>query len=93
MLDATARRLIGFRLNDVGAWLAATGLKPNVVTIGGLAIGVLIIPVLAFQVFGFALIIILFNRLLDGLDGAIARSSGITDLGGYLDIVADFLFY
>jgi len=93
MLDATARRLIGSRLNDVGAWLAATGLKPNVVTIGGLAIGVLIIPVLAFQVFGFALIIILFNRLLDGLDGAIARTSGIADLGGYLDIVADFLFY
>ena len=93
MLDATARRLIGSRLNDTGAWLADTGLKPNVVTIGGLAFGVLIIPVLAFEAYGIALIIVLFNRLLDGLDGAIARSSGITDLGGYLDIVADFLFY
>ena len=32
-------------------------------------------------------------RLADGLDGAIARHAGITDLGGYLDIVLDFLFY
>ena len=57
MLDATARRLFGSRLNDAGAWLADTGLKPNVVTIGGLAIGVLIIPVLAFEAYGLALII------------------------------------
>ena len=36
---------------------------------------------------------ILANRLADGLDGAVARESGATDLGGYLDIVIDFLFY
>ena len=28
-----------------------------------------------------------------GLDGAIARSLGPSDLGGYLDILCDFLFY
>lgn len=34
------------------------------------------------------------NRLLDGLDGAVARASdGASDRGGYLDLVADFITY
>ena len=33
------------------------------------------------------------NRLADGLDGAVARVNGWTDLGGYLDITLDFFFY
>ncbi len=37
--------------------------------------------------------LIVANRLADGLDGAVARRNGITDLGGYLDIVLDFIFY
>ena len=30
---------------------------------------------------------------MDGLDGAVARAGRKTDLGGYLDIVFDFIFY
>ena len=37
--------------------------------------------------------LILLNRLLDGLDGAVARATHPTDFGGFLDIVADFVFY
>ncbi len=34
------------------------------------------------------------NRVLDGLDGAVARAHGTTtDRGGYLDLVADFVTY
>ncbi len=33
------------------------------------------------------------NRVADGLDGALARRLGPTDLGGYLDIALDFFFY
>ncbi|MGQ7148234.1 CDP-alcohol phosphatidyltransferase family protein, partial [Escherichia sp. SS-MK2] len=40
-----------------------------------------------------ALVVILLNRLLDGLDGALARRRGLTDAGGFLDISLDFLFY
>lgn len=40
-----------------------------------------------------ALIFLAFNRLADGLDGAVARRQGTTDLGAYLDIVADFLLW
>jgi len=40
-----------------------------------------------------ALAAILLNRLADGVDGAVARRTHLTDLGGYLDIVCDFVFY
>ena len=30
---------------------------------------------------------------MDGLDGALARIQGTTDVGGFLDIVLDFIFY
>ena len=33
------------------------------------------------------------SRVLDGLDGATARASRLTDRGGFLDIVFDFIFY
>ena len=40
-----------------------------------------------------AFVLILLNRLCDGLDGAIARATAPTDFGGFLDIVFDFIFY
>ena len=40
-----------------------------------------------------ALLVILLNRLIDGLDGAIARHQGPTAFGGYLDIMCDMGFY
>src|SRR3546814_1217422 len=48
---------------------------------------------LALGSYGGALALILLNRLADGLDGAVARHARVSDLGGYLDIVLDFLFY
>jgi phosphatidylglycerophosphate synthase len=40
-----------------------------------------------------ALALFAMNRLLDGLDGAIARASRRTDRGGFIDIVFDFAIY
>jgi phosphatidylglycerophosphate synthase len=39
------------------------------------------------------LVFIVLNRIFDGLDGAIARINGPTELGGYLDILCDYVFY
>jgi phosphatidylglycerophosphate synthase len=36
---------------------------------------------------------LLVSRLMDGLDGAVARETTPTDRGGFLDITLDFLFY
>jgi len=69
-------------------------LGPTGLTIGGLGLG-LVGVYGAFQGFyGLALGFWLGNRLADGLDGAVARLTGKnSDLGGYLDILADFLVY
>ena len=93
MLDAPLRRVIDRPLDTVGRRLAAAGVPADAVTLAGFAVGLLAIPLLAGELYGAALAAILANRLADGLDGAVARRRGATDLGGYLDIVCDFLFY
>ena len=72
---------------------ARLGISANNITWAGFLIGVGAWAMLALQSYGWALALILANRLADGLDGAVARHRRITDLGGYLDIVLDFLFY
>ena len=93
MLDAAMRRVIDPPLGTAGRRLAALGVRPNAVTISGFVIGMAAVPLLAFEWYWLALVVILVNRLFDGLDGAVARNWEITDLGGYLDIVCDFVFY
>lgn len=93
MLDAPIRRLIDPLLNRAGKTLAGLGLSANAVTFSGFAIGMLSVPLLAIGQYELALAAILVNRVMDGLDGAIAKQLGSTDLGGYLDIVLDFIFY
>src|SRR5260370_135540 len=53
----------------------------------------LAVPLLAGAHYGWALVVILLNRLIDGLDGAIARRGSPSPFGGYLDIVCDMAFY
>jgi phosphatidylglycerophosphate synthase len=93
MLDPYARRLIDPPLNRVGRALAARGLSANGITLTGLALGLISALVIALGAPGWALIPLLASRLMDGLDGAVARATRKTDFGGYLDIWADFLFY
>ncbi|WGH78447.1 CDP-alcohol phosphatidyltransferase family protein [Jannaschia ovalis] len=93
MLDPAARRLIDPPLNRLGHALAARGASANAVTLLGLALGLLSALVIALGAPGWALIPLLASRLMDGLDGAVARATRKTDFGGYLDIWADFIFY
>lgn len=93
MLDSYMRRLIDPPLDCAGRRLAAIGVSANAVTVAGFAVGLLAIPLLAVQWYGWALAAILLNRLADGLDGAVARHATLTDFGGYLDIVCDFIVY
>ena len=93
MFDAALRRLIDPPLNRAGLFLHQRGVSANAVTVFGFVIGIGALPALALGRADIALACILLNRLMDGVDGAIARQAGPTDLGGYLDIVLDFLFY
>ncbi|MEC9069563.1 MAG: CDP-alcohol phosphatidyltransferase family protein [SAR324 cluster bacterium] len=65
----------------------------NTMTLVGFGIGIITVPLLWVKLYSLALVVILINRLFDGLDGAVARRNGITSLGGFLDITCDFIFY
>jgi phosphatidylglycerophosphate synthase len=93
MLDAAARRLIDPPLNQAGRRLAGLGVTADGVTLAGLALGLLAAATIALDQPGWALLPLLASRLMDGLDGAVARASRKTDFGGYLDIACDFAFY
>jgi len=93
MIDAQFRRYMDPPLDAIARGLHNTGITANQVTITGFIIGLSVIPLLSFQLYMAALTAIIINRFADGLDGAIARDRGITDAGGYLDIVLDFIFY
>lgn len=93
MFDARLRPLIDPALNRMGAALARRGVTANGATLAGAALGALAGMAIAWQLPLLGLALILASRLLDGLDGAIARATRPTDLGGYLDIVGDYVFY
>ena len=69
------------------------GWTASQVTVAGFVIGLLAIPMIAFESYEIGLLLILVNRLCDGLDGAVARLTEQTDRGGFLDITLDFIFY
>lgn len=73
--------------------LSAAGLRADRVTLAGLGLAVLCLAALALGWPGAGLVLIAANRVLDGLDGALARVQGPTDRGAFLDIAADFVFY
>lgn len=93
MLDTVFRPLINRPLDAAGRYLARRGISANSVTLTGLATGLLAAACIATGFFLPALALILLNRVLDGLDGAVARAGMPTDSGGYLDIVVDYVFY
>jgi len=93
MLDAVLRPVIDRPLNAAGTELARRGFSANTVTATGLATGLLSAGAVAMHWYGTALVLLVLNRVLDGLDGAVARATAATDSGGYLDIVVDYVFY
>ena len=93
MFDVQVRKLIDPPLEALANGLSRTNVTANQVTLLGFALGMFALPLLAAKLYMPALVLIAANRLLDGLDGALARVTGATDTGAYLDIVFDFVFY
>src|SRR3546814_8220653 len=83
MLDARLRKLIDPPLDALGRGLAGRGVSANSVTWTAFLVGCGAWALLALGSFGWALALILLNRLGDGLDGAVARHARMSDLGGY----------
>jgi phosphatidylglycerophosphate synthase len=93
MIDAALLPLQRRLLDPVARQIASMGIGADHLTLTGFVIGTLAVPALAFEQFGLALILIALNRVIDGLDGAVARVTAPTDRGAFLDIALDFAFY
>lgn len=93
MFDARLRKLIDPPLNRIASLVVRSGVGANAITLAGAALVIPLFYALLAQNWLLALALLLANRVLDGLDGAVARLRGPTAWGGYLDSLCDYLFY
>lgn len=93
MFDARIRPYIDPALNALGRSAAKLGISANMVTLSGILPALVAGFAIAHHHYLTALVLIFLNRVMDGIDGAVARVRGITDFGGYLDTLADYVFY
>ena len=93
MLDRLARRCVDPFLEPAATMLAALEVPATTITVSGFVLGITGCLAISQGYFLTGLTFIVLNRLADGLDGAVARQTQITDYGGFLDIVCDLIFY
>jgi len=94
MFDARLAAWIKPCIDGIAVRLAGRGLKANHITFAGFLIGLAGCGLIANRHYTAGLVILLVSRLLDALDGAVARVIGsASDRGGFLDITLDFIFY
>jgi phosphatidylglycerophosphate synthase len=100
VIDAPLRRVLNRPLVMLARVVDVRWVSPDRLTVAGLTIGVGSAALAAMQWWGLALAAWLVSRLLDGLDGALARrrrsqnpEAKASEAGGFLDITADFVVY
>lgn len=94
MLDRFITPVIKPILTPFVASLHKRNISADQITFYGFIIGMLAVPLLAFNLWYWALAVIVINRIFDGIDGQLARyANQSSSAGGFLDITLDFLFY
>ncbi len=93
MIDSRLLPLQRAVLERPARLIAATGISADMLSAIGFLVGLAACIALANGQFMVALVLIIANRTLDGLDGAVARIVGPTNRGAFLDIAFDFVFY
>lgn len=100
MIDASARRALSRPLEWFAGLIDLPWITPNRLTVLGMLVGLSSAALAGFQLWLPALLAWLLSRVLDGLDGTLARRrrrgqspARQSEVGGFLDIVADFVVY
>ena len=93
MMDRLVQQALRPVMTQAARGLVRLGVGADAISVTGFAIGMAAAGAIAFQQYTAGLALMLLSRLLDGLDGAVARATAPTDRGGFLDITLDFLFY
>ena len=69
-------------------------IHPNHISVAALGVGLASVVAVTQGQIGLGLAFWAGNRILDGLDGVVARCHGTqSDFGGYLDLLLDFVIY
>lgn len=93
MLDKYSLRLVKPCLSAIARRLYTAGVHADQASVAGFMLGMLGVVAITFEQYIPALVLILLNRIADGIDGELARLTMPTDSGAYLDITLDFVFY
>ncbi|WAB82971.1 CDP-alcohol phosphatidyltransferase family protein [Microcella daejeonensis] len=100
MLDRRARALLARPVDLITRAVDRPGITPDGLTLAGLGLGLASALAAGLQLWALALVLWLVSRVVDGVDGALARRrradgrlSSDSQAGGFLDITADFVVY
>lgn len=93
LLDKHVVPRLKLPLSALASKIDEHGTGADQVTVAGFGAGVLCVLALAMGWYTLGLLLLLLNRLADGVDGELARISGSSDAGAFLDITLDFCFY
>ena len=93
MFDGQINKILKPSLDLFAKKLSQFKIQANTVTFTGFFFGLCCFYFIINEMFIYASIFLFLNRFCDGLDGALARLIGKTDIGAFYDIISDFLFY
>ena len=93
MIDAKLNNFLRPYLSFLAKIIIKLNISANIITFLGFFLGLCCFySIINFYFMG-AFLFLVLNRLCDGLDGAVARLLGPTDIGAIYDITLDFVFY
>ncbi len=93
MRDASLRQKKDDFLNPLANRLLGA-VHPNVISVIAMVVGLMSVAAVMGRLFWLGLALWIANRILDGLDGVVARvHNKQSDFGGYLDLLLDFVIY
>jgi phosphatidylglycerophosphate synthase len=93
MFDPIFTRVLRAPLAKGAEALAERHISATQVTLGGFAAAVLCATAVAYGFYWLGFLLLIANRVADGVDGALARMTHPTDFGAYLDMVLDFVAF
>ena len=93
MLDKKLNLFFRPILTKIAKVLINRKFTSNQITLFGFILGIFSFIFLSLGMIYIALLFFILNRIFDGVDGTLARLSKPTDLGGFYDIISDFVIY
>lgn len=93
MFDRLALKLLKPVIDEGARRISERGWTANDVTFTGFGLGLAAALLITIGFTWLAIVPLLAGRLLDGIDGAVARLDSASDRGAFLDVGLDFVFY